>query len=144
MSKCDYCDNTNDCKECWGIKEVNLGVSKIIEQIREKHDKFVLETILPYCNEITKMELSKDDIMEAFRIWTAFRDGRLEWRNPAVVRKGKWIEKDGWDGDVYYDCSVCGKSWTTIEGTPWDNGMNYCPNCGAKMEGSEEDGLHTV
>ena len=53
-----------------------------------------------------------------------------------VVRKvGVWIEKDGWDGDVYYDCSACGESWTTIEGTPWDNGMNYCPHCGAKMEG---------
>lgn len=48
---------------------------------------------------------------------------------------GKWIEKDGFDGDVYYDCSVCGESWTTIEGTPWDNGMNYCPHCGAKMKG---------
>lgn len=48
---------------------------------------------------------------------------------------GKWIEKDGFDGDVYYDCSVCGESWTTIEGTPWDNDMNYCPHCGAKMKG---------
>ena len=53
-------------------------------------------------------------------------------------KTGKWIEKDGWDGDVYYDCSVCGESWTTIEGTPWDNDMNYCPHCGAKMEGAEE------
>ena len=78
MSKCDFCKEQWNCKECNGIKEIDLGVSKIIEQIREEHDKFVLETILPYCNEITKMELSKDDIMEAFRIWTAFRDGRLE------------------------------------------------------------------
>ena len=56
-------------------------------------------------------------------------------------KTGKWIEKDGWNGDVYYDCSACGESWTTIEGTPWDNDMNYCPHCGAKMEGSETDGL---
>ena len=53
-------------------------------------------------------------------------------------KTGKWIEKDGWDGDVYYDCSVCGESWITIEGTPWENGMNYCPHCGAKMEGEKE------
>ena len=53
-------------------------------------------------------------------------------------KTGKWIEKDGWDGDVYYDCSVCGESWTTIEGTPWDNDMNYCPHCGAKMERAEK------
>ncbi len=53
-------------------------------------------------------------------------------------KTGKWIEKDGFDGDVYYDCSACGESWTTIEGTPWDNDMNYCPHCGAKMEGAEK------
>ena len=48
-------------------------------------------------------------------------------------KTGHWIEKDGFDGDTYYDCSECGESWTTIEGTPWNNGMKYCPNCGAKM-----------
>ena len=48
-------------------------------------------------------------------------------------KKGKWIEQeDGWGG-YYYDCSVCNESWTTIDGTPWDNGMNFCPNCGADM-----------
>ena len=52
----------------------------------------------------------------------------------AEPKTGHWIEKDGFDGDVYYDCSECGESWTTIEGTPWQNGMNYCPNCGARME----------
>ncbi len=51
---------------------------------------------------------------------------------------GHWIEKDGFDGDTYYDCSECGESWTTIEGTPWNNGMNYCPNCGTKMQEVEE------
>ena len=46
----------------------------------------------------------------------------------------KWIEQDdGWDGE-YFVCSVCGCPWTLIEGSPEDNGMNYCPNCGAKME----------
>lgn len=52
-------------------------------------------------------------------------------------KTGHWIEKDGYDGDTYYDCSVCGESWTTIDGDPWDNGMNYCPHCGAKMEEGE-------
>ena len=49
-------------------------------------------------------------------------------------KKGEWIEKEDYSGDVYYDCSVCGNSWTTIDGTPWENGMNYFPNCGARME----------
>ena len=52
---------------------------------------------------------------------------------------GRWIEKDGYDCDVYYDCSACGNSWTTIDGTPWDNGMNYCPCCGAKMVEPQEN-----
>ena len=54
-------------------------------------------------------------------------------------KTGEWIERDdSWDG-VYYECSSCGEPWTTIDGTPWDNGMNYCPHCGAKMEKGEEE-----
>lgn len=50
-------------------------------------------------------------------------------------KKGTWIEQDdSWDG-VYYECSACGEPWTTIDGTPWDNGMKFCPNCGAEMRG---------
>ena len=52
--------------------------------------------------------------------------------------KGEWIEKEGYDGDTYYDCSACGNSWITIEGTPWNNGMDFCPNCGADMRGGKE------
>ena len=52
--------------------------------------------------------------------------------------KGEWIEKEGYDGDTYYDCSACGNSWTTIEGTPWESGMDFCPNCGADMRGGKE------
>lgn len=49
-------------------------------------------------------------------------------------KHGHWIEQEGFDSDVYYDCSVCGESWVTVEGTPEDNGMIYCPHCGAKMD----------
>ena len=51
------------------------------------------------------------------------------------VRHGEWIEKDDGFGGVYYDCTACGCSWTTIDGTPFDNNMKYCPECGAKMDG---------
>lgn len=51
------------------------------------------------------------------------------------AKTGRWIERENYVLDTYYDCSVCGESWLTIEGTPWGNGMNYCPHCGAKMEG---------
>ena len=54
-------------------------------------------------------------------------------------KMGKWISTDdGWDSE-YFVCSVCGCPWTLIEGSPEDNGMNFCPNCGAYMRG-EMDG----
>lgn len=68
-----------------------------------------------------------------------------DWRCPILddalallqeqeAKKGKWIEQEDYNLDTYYDCSVCGESWSTVEGTPWENGMNYCPHCGARME----------
>lgn len=48
-------------------------------------------------------------------------------------KSGKWIEQEGWDGDVYYECSMCGEAFCLIDGTPTDNMYNYCPNCGARM-----------
>ena len=53
--------------------------------------------------------------------------------------EGEWVEKDDGFGGVYYDCTACGCSWTTIDGTPMENNMNYCPECGAKMTRSAEN-----
>ena len=47
--------------------------------------------------------------------------------------EGRWTEVDGADGDSYYECSNCGEPWVLSAGTPEDNNMHYCPNCGAKM-----------
>lgn len=54
---------------------------------------------------------------------------------------GEWIEKEDYNMDTYYDCSACGNSWCTFDGTPWQNGMNFCPKCGADMrkEGDDSD-----
>lgn len=65
----------------------------------------------------------------------ALRCLKKELLKEQEVKTGKWIEQIDYLGDTYYDCSVCNESWMTIEGTPWVNGMNYCPHCGAKMEG---------
>lgn len=49
---------------------------------------------------------------------------------------GQWNEKcpDYLDGDSIYVCSVCGETWDLEAGTPKENNMNFCPNCGAKMD----------
>lgn len=49
----------------------------------------------------------------------------------AEVVHGKW--DDSLDGITPY-CSICGRSHKLMVRTP-----NYCPNCGAKMDGGEED-----
>lgn len=63
----------------------------------------------------------------------------IEERQAEVKRlepkRGEWHEWD--DGDNTWACSVCGNPFVLIDGTPKDNGMNFCPNCGAKMEVQE-------
>ena len=50
----------------------------------------------------------------------------------APVKHGRWIDVKGYYG-VLVECSACkdAHSHTTIK---W----NYCPNCGARMDGGEE------
>ena len=52
------------------------------------------------------------------------------------VRHGRWIEQEQCEESLY-SCSACGAEWITIEGTPKENSMDFCPHCGAKMD--EED-----
>ena len=51
------------------------------------------------------------------------------------VKHGKWMTTPYTNYDDAWECSVCGCLWTFIEGTPKDNGANYCPHCGAYMRG---------
>ena len=48
----------------------------------------------------------------------------------APVRHGRWVEQEKYTFGVMYDCSICGDR-ILDNGHSW----NYCPNCGAKMDG---------
>ena len=53
----------------------------------------------------------------------------------APVRHGRWISDEG---DVLFHCSEC----ETQISTSWDYDdlqWNYCPDCGAKMDGGVDD-----
>lgn len=52
----------------------------------------------------------------------------------APVRHGKWESEENIFDDNTWICSVCHEPWVLIDGTPKDNYMHYCPNCGAKMD----------
>ena len=48
------------------------------------------------------------------------------------VVHGRWIEKEKYTFGIMYDCSLC-ENRILDNGHPW----NYCPNCGAKMDGKK-------
>lgn len=55
----------------------------------------------------------------------------------ALVRHGRW-QKCSVGKSWWYACSVCGerpgKDWLAFS----DSLSDYCPNCGARMDGEEE------
>ena len=84
-----------------------------------------------------------EDALQEYALSKPYRDAVIR-----MVRKAETIEplhgewkarNDYWDGDIYYICSACGEPWVLIDGTPQENNMNYCPNCGAKMEGADDE-----
>ena len=59
---------------------------------------------------------------------------------PSAERRGRWIEEYS-ANHFQAKCSACGES--TLYGITYDlegNAyyMNYCPNCGARMDGEEK------
>lgn len=83
-------------------------------------------------NQMTKIGIMVDGEW----LWAKLNDAlenapTIEAERP----KGEWIDK----GD-YAECSNCGaNSGTQFDGVePVPRITDYCPNCGAKMEGAKE------
>lgn len=91
----------------------------------------VLEYLSLRRNQVLKSPLStldaKFEVMEIFD----FVDHRVESADVAPVRHGRNINAE-WPS--LFECSVCG--WSDDDTTTGDTTVyNYCPNCGAKMDG---------
>ena len=76
-----------------------------------------------------------------------FIDTHVVWNAPTVeaepVRHGKWVDtetfKRPWFRHHIFECSVC-RNTLDMDGVNAGRGdANYCPNCGAKMDGREEE-----
>lgn len=50
-------------------------------------------------------------------------------------RRGKWIKKRSIYAQTgrFFECSCCGRQIEALSGE-----LNYCPNCGAKMDGKDD------
>jgi rubrerythrin len=91
---------------------------------------------LPSAHPYTDEEVQKIQDLEQAQLDKAYELGRQSAQ--PMRKKGKWIWK-GEQGDSRFMCSVC--HWK--ENVPTCNGKptiwQYCPSCGAKMEGGEDD-----
>ena len=50
------------------------------------------------------------------------------------VVHGRWIEQEKYTFGTMYDCSICGDR-ILDNGHSW----NYCPNCGCRMDGGDDE-----
>ena len=94
-----------------------------------KRDYAVDAVLDVYC-DTPDIDLSCEKFEAAIR--------KIQAADVAPVRHGRWEEWDDGFGGTYYHCSVCGEDWCTIDGTPAENGMRYCPQCGARMDGGKD------
>lgn len=97
----------------------------------------------------TNYLISRSALLEATRgDHPPFYDGQYvaDWQEKCIneasavdaelVRHGEWILNPcNLYNNATWVCSVCGNEWVLIDGTPLDNQMNYCPKCGARMDG---------
>ena len=78
---------------------------------------------------------------DPFNVMTAIRD-RIQQLPPIQPKRGRWIRTGSGSLYDHYECSECGKApkWDCMGDNRWRIAFTeFCPNCGAKMEG-EHDG----
>ena len=80
------------------------------------------------------VEQMRDNISRAVSALPTADRPTGEWINKDVIRN----EDNTIDEWQECECSVCGK-WHTTPYAYYFNNYNYCPNCGAKMKGEEDD-----
>jgi len=91
------------------------------------------------------------ELVEARRTWISTEDARKEINGidasmcaihdlPSAERRGRWINgnEGNWNAVIVPKCSICGETFyemnVNING---EYTYNYCPNCGAKMDGGQ-------
>jgi len=74
-------------------------------------------------------------------------DGFLDFVTAALNEKWErdfsepvcWEMIDVWEAGYKYRCKKCGEARTFEMGNPAENGFNYCPHCGLKLDPPEPE-----
>ena len=65
--------------------------------------------------------------------WYADKIKAIPAADGATVRHGLWVKRG-----CKWQCTNC-KVLMSIDGTPKENLLNYCPNCGCLMDGGDDE-----
>ena len=103
------------------------------------------QTVINAAEQIIARDTSGDNaVVNAMTAWKEYIKG-LPFEDVQPVRHGHWIIKDN-PGTGWYrvTCSECGEDVTStvpvIGFFPNAKAIwNYCPNCGAKMDGEQNE-----
>ena len=95
------------------VKADNQFVYKRVVKVSEEYDKFVFETIKPYCEKRMRQEISKDELIEALQ-------------KQMIPMKPKSKVRHGENGQIQHWCKAC---MDMLHGKP-----KYCSNCGQKVD----------
>ena len=75
-----------------------------------------------------QVSYSREDAVDCIRY--------MDVADVAPVQHGRWISKNDHGYEWVFVCSNC----DYVDGYPFNDRPNYCPNCGAKMDGGIENG----
>ncbi len=83
-----------------------------------------------YIERTEALEITTRTCVDYATAWTGIR--KLPAADVAPVVHGLWVEHLD-----EMECSVCKRQWNYCDNDT--NTFNFCPNCGAKMAGGDND-----
>lgn len=117
-------------------KCIKTFTTNICAEIVEKQNELMLTTIQRIGgDEFIDITIDKDKAIEALTDYVNKQKGIPNME----VRHGEWEAEYSFIGNcLYYYCSICRALEPHLCATSKQH-SNYCPNCGAKMDGGKVD-----
>ena len=51
------------------MDSINDIMNTIATEVKESQEEFIFETVIPYCENVVNMKISKKDLAEALLLW---------------------------------------------------------------------------